>query len=56
MVGITPDGHGAVALEPWPLAVERLSGTLQAFAAERYPDDLDPVPTPFLLQPAGAVA
>jgi len=50
------DGHGAVALEPWPLAVERLSGTLQAFAAERYPDDLDPVPTPFLLQPTGAVA
>jgi hypothetical protein len=50
------DGHGAVTLEPWPLAVERLAGTVQAFAAERYPDDLEPVPTPFVIQPAGAVA
>ena len=50
------DGHGAVTLEPWPLAVERLTGTLQAFSAERYPDDLEPVPTPFVIQPAGAVA
>lgn len=50
------DGHGAVTLEPWPLAVERLSGTLQAFAAERYPDDLEPVPAPFVIQPARAVA
>ncbi len=50
------DGHGAVTLEPWPLTVERLTGTVQAFAAERYPDDLEPVPTPFVIQPAGAVA
>ena len=50
------DGLDAVTLEPWPLAVERLNGTVQAFAAEGYPDDLEPVPTPFIIEPAGAVA
>jgi hypothetical protein len=47
------DGHGGVTLEPWPLDVERLAGTVQGFAAERYPQELDSVPTPFVLEPAG---
>ncbi len=47
------DGNGGVTLEPWPLDVERLAGTVQGFASARYPDDLEPVPTPFVLEPAG---
>jgi hypothetical protein len=47
------DGQGTVALAPWPLHVDRLAGTLQGFAAEGYPDDLVPVPTPVVLEPAG---
>jgi Protein of unknown function (DUF3891) len=45
------DGHGAVTLEPWPLAVARLAGAVQGYAAARYPNELEPVPTPFVVQP-----
>ena len=49
------DGRGGVTLEPWPLDVERLVGTVRGFAAGRYPGDLEPVLTPFVIEPAGAV-
>ena len=45
------DGHGGVVVDPWPLAVDRVTGTLQGFAAAGYPEHLEPVPTPFVVEP-----
>ena len=55
-VRYTIDGHGAVTLEPWPLARARLTGMVEGFAGERYPDALLPVPTPFVVEPIGGTA
>jgi hypothetical protein len=44
-------GDGRVELEPWPLALPRLTGVLFAFAAVGYPAVLEPVVVPFGLSP-----
>jgi hypothetical protein len=45
------DGRGAVRLDPWPFAVPRLVGIVPAFAADGYPQRLEPVVVPFELTP-----
>lgn len=55
-VRYTVDGHGGIALEPWPLAVPRVAGIVLGFGAEGYPEALEPVVVPFDARPAGAVA
>lgn len=52
-VSYTVDGRGGVTLDPWPLDVDRLEGSVRGFADAGYPDVLDPVPTPFVLEPVG---
>jgi hypothetical protein len=46
------DGQGTIVLEPWPLAPRTVSGVLLAYAAESYPRVLEPVVTPFLIEPS----
>jgi hypothetical protein len=41
------DGRGAIRLDPWPFAVPRLAGIVPAFAADGYPQRLEPVVVPF---------
>lgn len=43
--GFTYDGAETVVLDPWPLAVGELNCILAGFAAEGYPQTLDPVVT-----------
>jgi hypothetical protein len=45
------DGYGAIRLDPWPFAVPRLVGIVPAFAADGYPQRLEPVVVPFDLKP-----
>jgi hypothetical protein len=45
------DGRGAVRLDPWPFSVPRLVGIVPAFAADGYPQRLEPVVVPFDLTP-----
>ena len=45
------DGHGAVVVDPWPLDVDRLAGTVQGFAGAGYPAQLEHVPAPFVVEP-----
>jgi hypothetical protein len=46
------DGQGAIVLDPWPLAVPRFVGLVTAFEADRYPERLVPVVTPFEVKKA----
>jgi len=46
------DGHGTIVLDPWPLEERTLSGVLLGYAADAYPSVLDPVVTPFRIEPA----
>jgi len=46
------DGDGTIRLDPWPLAVPRLTGLVFAFEAEGYPLRLEPVVVPFALYAA----
>jgi hypothetical protein len=41
------DGVGGIALDPWPLAVDRLVGLVPAYAADGYPERLMPFSVPF---------
>ena len=52
-VAYTVDGLGGITLDPWPLAVPRLLGLVTAFAADGYPERLEPVVMPFAVHPAG---
>ena len=52
-VSYAVDGQGAIVLDPWPLDRPALDGTVLAYAAERYPEVLEPAPTPFVVQPVG---
>lgn len=45
------DGHGGIALEPWPLVSPRVTGIILGFRAEGYPDLIDPVVVPFDAHP-----
>lgn len=45
------DGHGAVTLDPWPLALPRLVGLVPAYEADGYPERLVPVVAPFDVRP-----
>jgi Protein of unknown function (DUF3891) len=51
-VDYTVDGYGLITLDPWPLAVPRLLGLVTAYAADGYPERLEPVPVPFEVRPA----
>jgi hypothetical protein len=54
-VSYSVDGPGTVMLDPWPLEPPALAGTVLGYASGAYPDVLEPVPTPFSVQPtAGA--
>ena len=46
------DGQGTIVLDPWPLEELTVSGVLIAYAADAYPRVLDPVVTPFRIEPA----
>ena len=46
------DGHGAVTLDPWPLAPPRLVGLVTGYEAEGYPSRLVAVMTAFDIRPA----
>ena len=46
------DGHGTIVLDPWPLEERTVSGVLLGYAADAYPRVLDPVVTPFRIEPA----
>ena len=46
------DGEGAIVLDPWPLEGRTVSGVLLGYAADAYPRVLDPVVTPFRIEPA----
>jgi hypothetical protein len=48
------DGCGAIAIDPWPLAVPRLVGLVTAFEADGYPQRLLPVVVPFDARPGAA--
>jgi hypothetical protein len=37
------DGHATITLDPWPLAVPQLRGVITAFAADGYPERLQPL-------------
>jgi hypothetical protein len=45
------DGGSCISLDPWPLAVPSLRGVVQGFAAEGYPQRLEPVVSVFELRP-----
>jgi uncharacterized protein DUF3891 len=45
------DGLGVIELEPWPLALPRLTGLVTAFEADGYPSRLAPVVAPFDVRP-----
>jgi Protein of unknown function (DUF3891) len=45
------DGRGLIELEPWPLALPRLTGLVTGFDADGYPSRLVPVVTPFDVRP-----
>ena len=54
-VSYSVDEPGTVVLDPWPLEPPALAGTVLGYASGAYPDVLEPVPTPFSVQPtAGA--
>ena len=55
-ISYTVDGLGKIALDPWPLDRPALGGTVLAYAAGRYPDVLEPAPTPFAVQPMDGAA
>ena len=46
------DGNGAIVLDPWPLEARTVSGVLLGYAADAYPRVLDPLVTPFRIEPA----
>jgi Protein of unknown function (DUF3891) len=46
------DGQGTIVLEPWPLGPLTVSGVVLAYAAESYPQVLEPVVTQFLIEPS----
>jgi len=46
------DGDATTTLDPWPLAVPWLRGVVGGFAAEGYPERLDPVVRLFRVEPA----
>ena len=50
-VDYTVDGLGGITLDPWPLGVPRLLGLVTAFAADGYPERLEPVVIPFAVHP-----
>jgi len=50
------DGRGSIVLDPWPLAVPRLSGLLLAFEADGYPERLAPVVVSYSVAPRYAAA
>jgi hypothetical protein len=50
-VAYAVDGRGAITLDPWPLAVERLVGLVPGYEAEGYPDRLVPVVVAFEASP-----
>jgi hypothetical protein len=37
------DGASRITLDPWPLTVPSLRGVVQGFAADGYPDRLEPI-------------
>ena len=45
-------GRGTIVLDPWPLEERTVSGVLLGYAADAYPRMLDPVVTPFRIEPA----
>ena len=45
------DGHGGIALHPWPLKPAALDGFVTAFLSEGYPDLPAPVLVPFWARP-----
>lgn len=45
------DGRGGIRLEPWPLAVPKLTGIVLAYRGDGYPERLDPVVVPFEASP-----
>ena len=50
------DGRGSIVLDPWPLAVPRLSGLLLAFEADGYPERLASVVVSYSVAPRYAAA
>lgn len=50
-VGFEYDGGSRITLDPWPLAVPSLRGVIQGFAADGYPERLEPVVSVFELAP-----
>jgi hypothetical protein len=46
------DGDATTVLDPWPLAVPRLAGVVGGFAADGYPERLEPVVRLFRVEPA----
>jgi len=45
------DGGERISLDPWPLAVSSLHGVVGAFAADGYPERLDPVVSLYRIEP-----
>lgn len=46
------DGGERIALDPWPLASTALRGVVGGFAADRYPQRLEPVVALYAVEPA----
>lgn len=50
-IDLTYDGAERITLDPWPLAVPRLHGVVGGFAADGYPERLEPVVSLYTVQP-----
>jgi hypothetical protein len=46
------DGRERIQLHPWPLDTMLVTGTIRGYAAEGYPEVLEPIPVPFVVEPA----
>jgi len=49
-IAVEASGDGRVGLEPWPLSVPALYGFILGYAAEGYPERLDPVLVPYAVE------
>jgi uncharacterized protein DUF3891 len=50
-VALAYDGGERITLDPWPLAVPRLHGVVGGFAADGYPERLQPVVSLYAVEP-----
>ena len=50
-IALDYDGAERITLDPWPLEVPRLHGVVGGFAADGYPQRLEPVVSLYALQP-----